>query len=180
MPRIYEGTLDARGKKFGIVIGRRNELLSHRLLEGALDCLRRHGADDESIAVVWVPGSFEVPQLARRVAASGHVDAVICLGALLRGDTPHFEHVAAEATRGLARIAAETGVPVAHGVLAADTLEQGLERAGTKGGNRGWEAALTAIEMARLVEEVAKPAPAGRPSGKPAGRGPGRGRGGKG
>ena len=154
MARVYEGMLDAKGKRFGIVVGRTNELLSTRLLEGALDCLRRHGAAEDAIEVAWVPGAFEVPQVARRMALAGRVDVIVCLAALLRGQTPHFDHLAAEITRGAARVAAETGVPVTNGVLTAESLEQGLERAGAKVGNRGWQGALAGIELARVVDEV--------------------------
>lgn len=151
MPREHHGILDARGKKFGIVVSRFNELISKQLLEGALDCLLRHGAADEDIEVAWVPGAFEIPLVAQKMAGSGRFNAIICLGAVIRGDTPHHEYIASEVTKGIAQVSLAMGVPVAYGVITPDTLEQALERAGTKAGNKGWQAALSAIEMANLA-----------------------------
>ncbi len=147
----FEGQLVARGFKFGIVVSRFNEFISKNLLSGAIDSLKRHEAAEEDIDVAWVPGSFEVPLLAGKMATSGKYDAVICLGAVIRGNTPHFDYVAAEVSKGIARVGLDTGVPVAFGVITADTLEQAVDRAGAKAGNKGWQAALTAIEMANLL-----------------------------
>ncbi len=149
-----QGHLDASGKKFALVISRFNEMISHKLLEGALDCLVRHGADKENITIVWVPGSFEIPIAAARLAKSGHFHAVICLGAVIRGGTPHFDYIAAEVAKGIAQTALSYQFPVAFGVLTTDTLEQALERAGTKAGNKGWDAAISAIEMADLWDKL--------------------------
>jgi 6,7-dimethyl-8-ribityllumazine synthase len=151
---INEGKLNAEGLKFGIVIGRFNEFISSKLLGGCLDGLRRHGAADENIDISWVPGSFEIPLIAKKMAGSGNFDAVICLGAVIRGDTPHFNYVAAEVSKGIAQVMLETGVPVLFGVLTTDSLEQAIERAGTKGGNKGFDAAVAAIEMANLVKSM--------------------------
>ena len=151
---MLEGQLTAQGLRFAIVVSRFNSLVTQRLLEGALDALRRHGADENAITVVYVPGSFEIPLVAKRLAQSGAFDAVICLGCILRGDTPHFEYVANEAAKGIAQVALETGVPTIFGVVTADTLEQALERAGAKAGNRGFEAAMTAMEMANLMRQL--------------------------
>jgi len=156
MPRFHEGRLDAKGLRLALVVSRFNELISERLLQGALDCLRRHGAADEALRVVRVPGSFEMPLAAKKIAGSGKVDAVICLGAVIRGETQHFELVAGEAARGVARASLETGVPVTFGVLAAETLEQAVQRAGAKAGNKGWDAALAAIEMVHLLRDLDK------------------------
>ena len=149
--RTFEGKLTARDQKFGIVVSRFNEFISKNLLSGALDSLKRHEAPDENIDVAWVPGSFEIPLVAQKMAASGNYDAVICLGAVIRGSTPHFDYVAAEVSKGVARVGLDTGVPVVFGVITADTLEQAVDRAGAKAGNKGWQAALTAIEMANLL-----------------------------
>jgi 6,7-dimethyl-8-ribityllumazine synthase len=154
LPKVLEGQLAAQGLRFAIVVSRFNSLVTQRLLEGALDALRRHGADENAITVVYVPGSFEIPLAAKRLAQSGAFDAVICLGCILRGDTPHFEYVASEAAKGIAQVALETGVPTIFGVVTADTLEQALERAGAKAGNRGFEAAMTAMEMANLMRQL--------------------------
>jgi len=151
---VVEGQLTAQGLRFAIVVSRFNSLVTQRLLEGALDALRRHGADENAITVVYVPGSFEIPLVAKRLAQSGAFDAVICLGCILRGDTPHFEYVASEAAKGIAQVALETSVPTIFGVVTADTLEQALERAGAKAGNRGFEAAMTAMEMANLMRQL--------------------------
>lgn len=152
MPRVYEGNLSAKGKRFGVVAGRFNAFVVKELLEGALDCLQRHGGDPEAVDVVWVPGSFEIPLVARKMADSGRYDALICLGAVIRGATPHFDYVAGEASKGIAAVGWESGVPTLFGVLTTDTIEQAIERAGAKAGNKGWEAALGAIEMANLLE----------------------------
>jgi 6,7-dimethyl-8-ribityllumazine synthase len=152
----YEGKLLAEGLRFAIVASRFNELITRRLLGGALDTLKRHGADEEKIDVAWVPGGFELPLVAGKLAESGRYDAVICIGAIIRGATPHFEYVAAEASKGIAQVALRTGMPVIYGVLTADTIEQAIERAGTKAGNRGADAALAAIEMANLLRELPK------------------------
>jgi 6,7-dimethyl-8-ribityllumazine synthase len=154
LPKVLEGQLAAQGLRFAIVVSRFNSLVTQRLLDGALDALRRHGADENAITVVYVPGSFEIPLAAKRLAQSGAFDAVICLGCILRGDTPHFEYVASEAAKGIAQVALETSVPTIFGVVTADTLEQALERAGAKAGNRGFEAAMTAMEMANLMRQL--------------------------
>ncbi len=154
MGKIYEGQLSADGKSFGIVVSRFNDLITNKLLEGALDCLKRHGADDEKIEIFWVPGSFEIPLCAKKVASSGKYDAVICLAAVIRGGTPHFEYVASEAAKGIAKASFDTGVPVIFGVITSDTIEQAIERAGTKMGNKGWNAALSAVEMADLMGRI--------------------------
>jgi 6,7-dimethyl-8-ribityllumazine synthase len=154
LPKVLEGQLAAQGLRFAIVVSRFNSLVTQRLLDGALDALRRHGADENAITVVYVPGSFEIPLAAKRLAQSGAFDAVICLGCIIRGDTPHFEYVASEAAKGIAQVALETSVPTIFGVVTADTLEQALERAGAKAGNRGFEAAMTAMEMANLMRQL--------------------------
>ena len=151
--KTYEGKLDARGMKFGIVIARFNEFISGKLLSGCLDGLSRHGAEEENIHVVWSPGAFEMPLLAKKLASGKQFDAVICLGAVIRGGTPHFEYVASEVSKGIAHVTLETGIPVIFGVLTTDNIEQAIERAGTKGGNKGFDAALAAIEMANLLKE---------------------------
>ena len=150
----YEGRLDASDLRVAIVVSRFNELITRPLLEGALDCLRRHGADEERLAVAWVPGAFEIPPVARRLACSGAFDAVVCLGAVIRGATPHFDHVAGQAAAGIARAGFDSGVPVIFGVLTTDTIEQAIERAGTKAGNKGSDAALAAIETANLLRQL--------------------------
>jgi 6,7-dimethyl-8-ribityllumazine synthase len=152
----YEGKLLAEGLRFAIVASRFNELITRRLLGGALDALKRHGAAEESIDTAWVPGGLELAPVAARLAESGRYDAVICIGAIIRGATPHFEFVAAEAAKGIAQVGLRTGMPVIYGVLTADTIEQAIERAGTKAGNRGADAALAAIEMANLLRELPK------------------------
>lgn len=149
--REYKGKLDATGRRFAIVVARFNELVSKQLLSGALDCLERHGA--KAADVVWVTGAFEIPGVALRLAAGKKVDAVIALGAVIRGDTPHAEYISAEVAKGLAQIHMQTGVPVAFGVITADTLDQALERAGAKSGNKGWNAAMSAIEMADIEKQ---------------------------
>lgn len=150
MAKVYEGQLVAKNYKFGLVVSRFNEFISSKLLAGALDALKRHDACDENIEVAWVPGAFEIPFMARKMACSGRYSAVICLGAVIRGATPHFEYVAGEVAKGVAKIALEGSVPVIFGVVTSDTLEQAIERAGTKSGNKGWDAAVSAIEMADL------------------------------
>ena len=154
---VHTGKLDATGMRIGIVVARFNELVSQRLLEGALDALRRHGAVDDGITVVWVPGSFEIPVAARELAEHGDVDAVVCLGTVIRGDTAHFDYVAGEAARGVAAVHATTGVPAGFGVLTVDTLEQALDRAGGKHGNKGADAALAAVEMVNVLRELRRP-----------------------
>ncbi len=149
----YNGQLKAQGRKFAIVLTRFNELIGSRLLDGALDCLLRHGAAEKAITLVRVPGAFEIPVAASRLAGSGKYDAVICLGAVIRGATPHFNYIAAEVTKGIAQVALQTGVPVTYGIITSDTLEQAIERAGTKSGNKGWDAALSAVEMADLFQK---------------------------
>lgn len=146
--------LIAEGKSFAIVASRFNEFISGKLIEGACDCLKRHGALEKKITLVWVPGSFELPAVAGRLAKSEKYDAVICLGAVIRGQTPHFEYVAQEASKGIAKISMESQRPCVFGLITADTLEQAIERAGTKSGNKGWDAALVAIEMANLFEKL--------------------------
>ncbi len=155
MPQVIEGHLAATDLAFAIVVSRFNEFITARLLEGALDALRRHGVPEERIVVYRVPGAFELPQLARKLIDTGHAgDAIICLGALIRGATPHFDYIASATTSGIAQVALQGGVPVTFGVLTTDTVEQAIERAGTKAGNKGWEAALSAIEMANLYRQL--------------------------
>ena len=150
----YEGMLNGKGLRFGLIVGRFNELISTRLHKGALDCLRRHDVADADVDVALVPGAFEMPLVAQRMAASGKYDAVVCLGAVIRGGTPHFEYVASEAAKGIAKVSLDSGVPVIFGVLTTDTIEQAVERAGTKDGNKGWSAAATALEMASLLRAL--------------------------
>ncbi len=150
----FEGKLIARNLKFGIVVSRFNEFISKNLLEGALDSLKRHEALAENIDVAWVPGSFEIPLVAQKLARSGRYDVVVCLGAVIRGNTPHFDYVAAEVSKGVARVGLDSDVPVIFGIITADTLEQAVDRAGAKAGNKGWQAALTAIEMANLMSAL--------------------------
>jgi 6,7-dimethyl-8-ribityllumazine synthase len=154
MPKILEGKLTAEGKKFALVVGRFNDFISEKLLSGALDALIRSGAKDEDIDVVKVPGSFEIPLLAKKLAAKKKHHAVICLGAVIRGATPHFDYVSAEVSKGVAAVSLESEVPVIFGVITTDTIEQAIERAGTKAGNKGWSAAMAAVEMANLMETV--------------------------
>lgn len=153
----YDGNLNGAGLRVAIVCGRFNDLITDRLLAGARDGLQRHGVDEGSISVAWVPGAFELPLVAQRFAVSGEVDAIICIGAVIRGATAHFDLVAGECASGIQRVQLDTGVPVVFGVLATETIEQAIERAGTKLGNKGFEAALTAIEMADLVRQLPKP-----------------------
>lgn len=154
MPQMWEGALSAKGLRFAMVASRTNEFVTARLLEGALDALRRHGAEEDQLAVVKVPGSFEIPLTAKRLASSGQYDAIICLGTVIRGATPHFEYIAGQVSRGVAAAALETGVPITFGVLTTDSIEQAVERAGSKGGNKGFDAACSAIEMANLFREL--------------------------
>lgn len=152
--KIIEGELSAEGLKFGIVVSRFNDFITSRLLDGALDALMRHGAKDNDLEVVKVPGSFEIPLIAKKMAAKGVYDAILCLGTVIRGATPHFEYVAAEVSKGIAAVSLETGVPVAFGIITSDTIEQAVERAGSKAGNKGWDAAMTAMEMAQVVKNL--------------------------
>jgi 6,7-dimethyl-8-ribityllumazine synthase len=154
MVRTWEGALVARGLTFSLVVSRTNDFITARLLEGALDALRRHGAEEEQITVVRVPGSYEIPLAAKRLAASGRYNAVICLGTVIRGATPHFEYIAGEVAKGVATASLDTGVPITFGVLTTDNIEQAIERAGSKGGNKGFDAACAAIEMANLFREL--------------------------
>jgi len=154
MPELIEGHLQSAGLKFALIVSRFNDFVSERLLEGAMDALRRTGAQDKDLAIVRVPGSYEIPMIANRLAAGGTYDAIICLGAIVRGETPHFEYIAAEASKGIAQVALQTGVPVSFGIVTADTLEQAMDRAGAKNGNKGYDAAMTAIEMANLVKRL--------------------------
>jgi 6,7-dimethyl-8-ribityllumazine synthase len=154
MAKVIEGTLSAKGVKFGLVVSRFNDFINKRLMEGALDALNRHGAEDKNISIIKVPGSFEIPLMAKKLADSGNYDAVICLGAVIRGATPHFEYISAEVTKGIAQVALDTGVPVSFGILTTDNIEQAIERAGTKSGNKGWDAAISAIEMVNVLKSV--------------------------
>ena len=154
MPKFFEGKLQAEGKKFGIVIARFNSFIAERLLEGALDTLMRSGVKDKEIEVARVPGAFEIPLVAQKMVKSGKYDAVICLGAVIRGATPHFDFVANEATKGIAQASMESGVPIIFGVLTTDSIEQAIERAGSKAGNKGSECAATAIEMVNLLPQL--------------------------
>ncbi len=152
--RVFEGYFDGRDLNFAIVVSRFNVFITQKLLEGALDVLRRHNVAEERICVAWVPGAFEIPLVAKKLAESKKFDAVICLGAIIRGATPHFEYVAAEASKGIAQVMLETGVPVIFGILTTDTIEQAIERAGTKAGNKGAEAAFAALEIANLLRKI--------------------------
>ncbi|MDD5259821.1 MAG: 6,7-dimethyl-8-ribityllumazine synthase [bacterium] len=156
MGRTYNGKLIAKGLRFGIVVSRFNEFISQKLLAGALDTLTRHDADEEKIDVAWVPGAFEIPYAALKMTESGKYDAVICLGAVIRGDTPHFDYIAAEVTKGIAQTGMKSGIPTIYGVITTDTLEQAIERAGTKAGNKGADAANSAIEMANLFKQISR------------------------
>lgn len=155
MARVVEGALQATGMRFGIVVSRFNDFINRRLLDGALDALARHGAEEGMITVARVPGSFEIPLMAKKLAASGKYDAIICLGAVIRGATPHFEYVSAEVTKGIAQVALDSGLPVSFGILTTDTIEQAIERAGTKAGNKGSDVAIAALEMINLLDAVA-------------------------
>jgi 6,7-dimethyl-8-ribityllumazine synthase len=152
--KTYEGELQAKGFKFAVIISRFNDFITGKLLDGAIDALVRHGSSEQNIEVIKVPGAFEIPLAAKRVAEKGKYDAVICLGTVIRGATPHFDYVASEASKGIAQASLDTGVPIAFGVLTTDTIEQAVERAGSKSGNKGWDAALVAIEMAQLFKKL--------------------------
>jgi len=154
VPRVFEGNLDAKGLKFALVVSRFNDVICSRLLDGALDGLKRTGAADDDIDIFRVPGSFEIPLMAKKLATKKKWDAVICLGALIRGETPHFDYLSAEVTKGVAQTAMETGIPITYGVITADTVEQALNRAGLKSGNKGFESALAAVELANLMKAV--------------------------
>lgn len=158
MAKYYEGNLIGKDLKFAVVVARFNELLTNRLLEGARDALLRHGVSEKDIDVAWTPGCFEIPLIAKKLAQCGEYNAIICLGAVIRGGTPHFEYVASEVNRGIGRITLDTGLPIVHGIITADTLEQAIQRAGTKEGNRGFAAAVSAIEMANLLRVIASEA----------------------
>ncbi len=154
MPQVIEGNLEAKGFRFGLIVSRFNSFICERLLEGAVDTLVRHGADQQQLTVVRVPGAFEIPLMAKKMAESGKYDAVICLGAVIRGGTPHFDYVCAEVSKGVASVSLDSGLPVAFGVLTTDSVEQAIERAGTKAGNKGAEAAMSAIEMVNLMGAI--------------------------
>ena len=154
MPKTCEGKLTAEGFSFGIVVSRFNSIFTERLLEGALDSLYRHGAPEEKITIARVPGGFEIPLATKKMAESGKYDAVICLGAVIQGATPHAKYIGTEVTKGIAQISLQTGIPIAYGVITPDTLEQAIERSGSKAGNKGWEAAMSAIEMVNLLKEL--------------------------
>ncbi|HET6513697.1 MAG TPA: 6,7-dimethyl-8-ribityllumazine synthase [Thermodesulfovibrionales bacterium] len=152
--KVIEGELQAKGLKFGIIVSRFNDFITSRLLDGAMDALVRHGADEKDVTVARVPGAYEIPMVAKKMASQGVYHAVICLGTVIRGATPHFDYVAAEVSKGVASASMETGVPIAFGVITSDTIEQAIERAGTKSGNKGWDAAITAIEMAQVMKKL--------------------------
>ncbi len=154
MSKTYEGNLLGKGFKFGVVVSRFNEFFSQKLLDGARDALLRHGVAETDIEVAWTPGSFEIPLIAQKMAGTKNYNAVICLGAVIRGGTPHFDYIAAEVTKGIANVGLNTGVPIIFGVITTDTLEQAIERSGTKDGNKGFDAAVSAIEMANLVKAI--------------------------
>jgi 6,7-dimethyl-8-ribityllumazine synthase len=154
MPNVIEGHLSGEGQKIGIVGARFNEFITSKLIEGSLDCLKRHSVNLDEVDIVWVPGSYEIPLAAQKMAKMGKYDAVICLGAVIRGSTPHFDYVAAEVSKGIAKVSLDENVPVVFGVITTDTIEQAIERAGTKAGNKGWDAALSAIEMAALFKKL--------------------------
>ena len=153
MAKVFEGNLIGSGLKIGVVVGRFNEFITSKLLSGALDALKRHGVEEEGVEVAWVPGAFEIPLIAKKMAESGRYDAVITLGTVIRGATPHFDYVSGEVAKGVAAVSLQTGLPVVFGVLTTDTIEQAIERAGTKAGNKGWDAASSAIEMANLARQ---------------------------
>jgi len=154
MPKIFEGKISAEGFRFAIIVSRFNDFISSRLVEGAIDALNRHGATDEQVSLVKVPGAFEIPHTAKKLVESNRYDAIICLGAVIRGSTPHFEYVAAEVSKGIANVGIESKIPVTFGVLTTDSLEQAIERAGSKAGNKGWDAAMAAMEMVKLFKEI--------------------------
>ncbi|NLM53042.1 MAG: 6,7-dimethyl-8-ribityllumazine synthase [Firmicutes bacterium] len=154
MQKVYEGQLLGRNYKFAVVVGRFNEFITNKLLSGCLDALKRHGVAEENIDLAWVPGAFEIPLVAKKLAVSGRYDAIICLGAVIRGATPHFDLVAGEVAKGIAKVSLDSLVPVIFGVITTDTIEQAIERAGTKAGNKGWDAAVSALEMADLLRKI--------------------------
>ena len=154
MPKIIEGNLDAKGLRVGLLVSRFNSFISDRLVEGAIDALLRHGAEKENVNIVRVPGAYEIPPAAKKMAESGRYDAIVCLGAVIRGATPHFDYVSAEVSKGIASVSIDSGIPVAFGVLTTDTIEQAIERAGSKAGNKGFDAATAAIEMANLYKAL--------------------------
>lgn len=154
MGAVYEGNLSASGLKFAVVVSRFNEFLSRQLLSGALDALTRHSASEDDIDIAWTPGSFELPMVAKKLASTGRYNAVICLGVVIRGATPHFDYICASAAKGIAAASMDTGLPVTFGVITADTVEQAIERSGSKSGNKGWQAAVSAIEMANLLKSI--------------------------
>ncbi|MCU0599819.1 MAG: 6,7-dimethyl-8-ribityllumazine synthase [Desulfobacterales bacterium] len=154
MPKIIEGNLLASGKRFALIVSRFNDFISEKLLSGAIDALKRSGAKDEDLDIIKVPGAFEIPLAAQKIAQKKKHDAVICLGAVIRGSTPHFDYVSAEVSKGIAAVSLEAGMPVIFGVITTDTIEQAIERAGTKAGNKGWSAAISAVEMANLIHAI--------------------------
>ena len=154
MSKVFEGILQGKGLKFAVVISRFNEFITGKLLDGAQDALKRHGVADVDIDIAWAPGSFEIPLVAKKLAETKKYDAIICLGAVIRGATPHFEYVAAEVSKGIAKVGLDSGIPITYGIVTADNLEQAIERAGTKAGNRGFDAAANAIEMANLLKGI--------------------------
>jgi len=154
MAKVIEGQLTAKGKKFAIVASRFNDFITKKLLEGALDAINRHGGDEKNVEVVWAPGAFEIPLIANKLAKTNKFDAVICLGTVIRGSTPHFDYIASEVAKGIAHVGLATGIPVSFGIITADSLEQAIERAGTKQGNKGVDAALSAIEMANVISQI--------------------------
>ncbi len=154
MAKVIQGELTAGNKRFAIVVSRFNELIGSKLLDGAMDCLNRHDAKEDNVVIYWVPGAFEIPLVAKKAAASGSYDAVICLGAVIRGETPHFDFIASEASKGIALSSLETGIPIIFGIVTTDTVEQAVNRAGTTAGNRGFDAAMAAIEMSNLMDKI--------------------------
>ena len=156
MPNVYEGNLNCNGFKFGVVVSRFNSFITTKLLDGALDAIKRHGGNLDEVDVVWIPGAFETPSIAKQLADSGRYDALICIGAVIRGSTPHFDYVAGESAKGISQVSLNSGIPIIYGIITTDTIEQAIERAGTKAGNKGFEAAVTAIEMANLRQQLQK------------------------
>ncbi len=154
MPNIIEGKLDGKGKKFALIVSRFNEFITNKLMTGALDCLNRHNTNLDDVDIIWAPGAFEIPLVAQKAAKNEKYDAVICLGAVIRGATPHFDYVASEVSKGIAHVNLQSEKSVVFGIITADTIEQAIERAGTKAGNKGWDAALTALEMANLLQKI--------------------------
>ncbi|HZK17754.1 MAG TPA: 6,7-dimethyl-8-ribityllumazine synthase [Clostridia bacterium] len=152
--KVYEGNLLGEGLKFGLVVGRFNEFITAKLLDGACDALKRHGVSDTDIDIAWAPGAFEIPLVAQKMAVAGKYDGILCLGAVIRGSTPHFDYVASEVSKGIAKIGLDEGIPVIFGIITSDTIEQAIERAGTKAGNKGWSAAVSGIEMANLLKNL--------------------------